>query len=416
MGEILFLAHRIPFPPDRGDKIRSHNLFKALARLAPVHLGCFEDDAADRACEQEMAALAASHILLDRGKTLPIAGLQALAKGQPLSLTAFHDRRMAGWVNKVLRSRPIETIFVFSGQMAQYVPEDFRGRLIVDLVDVDSAKFEAYGARGSGFRSWMERREGRLLRAEEARIAWRADRTLLVSKAEAALFAARLEEAMPGRSTCRVEAVGNGIDSVLFDPARTLPEPRLAVKEGAGGPRIVFTGQMDYAPNIAAVERAITRILPRIRARLPRASLHVVGRNPPPSLLSRHGRDGVHIWGRVEDIRPWLAAADMALVPLEIARGVQNKVLEAMAMELPVVLSPGAATGIEAEHGRHFFVAESDEALANAVVLLAEDPQSARAMGLAAREWILAHASWQAALASLPRMIGLQTENLIDAA
>lgn len=408
MGEILFLAHRIPFPPDRGDKIRSHNVLKALAALAPIHLGCFADDAADHACGGEMAALVESHLLLARGKSLPLAGIEALAKGLPLSLTAFHDRRMAQWVGEVLRSRPIDTIFVFSGQMAQYVPEHFRGRVIVDLVDVDSAKFEAYGAEGHGFRSWMERREARLLRAEEARIARRADRTLLVSKAEAALFAARLDD-----PACTVEVMGNGIDSTLFDPAGVAPEPRMSALEGT---RLVFTGQMDYAPNIAAVERAITRILPLVRARCPDASLHVVGRNPPPALLAHHGREGAHVWGRVEDIRPWLAAADMALVPLEIARGVQNKVLEAMAMELPVVLSPGAATGIEAEDGRHFLVATSDAALADAVITLAHDKDRSRAMGQAAREWICAHASWEAALAVLPRMIGMEKESLTDAA
>lgn len=408
MGEILFLAHRIPFPPDRGDKIRSHHVLRALAALAPVHLGCFADDEADHACEGEMAALTQSHLLLPRGKSLAAAGLEALIGGGPLSLAAFRDRRMREWVERIVANRPIETIFVFSGQMAQYVPKTYRGRLIVDLVDVDSAKFEAYGAKGRGFRGWMERREGRLLRAEEARIARRADRTLLVSKAEAALFAARL-----GEPENRIEAMGNGIDSVLFDPARVVPEPRMLAVEG---PRLVFTGQMDYAPNIDAVERAMDRILPLVRARLPQASLHVVGRNPPFSLLARHGREGVHVWGRVADIRPWLAAADLALVPLEIARGVQNKVLEAMAMALPSVLSTGAATGIDAVEGRDFAIAESDEALAEKVLALSCDRDRARNMGQAARAWILANASWEAALADLPNMLAFSQESLNDAA
>lgn len=182
------------------------------------------------------------------------------------------------------------------------------------------------------------------------------------------------------------------------------------------GPRLVFTGQMDYAPNIEAVERAMDRILPLVRARLPQASLHVVGRNPPASLLARHGREGVHVWGRVADIRPWLAAADLALVPLEIARGVQNKVLEAMAMALPSVLSTGAATGIDAVDGRDFAIAESDEALAERVLALSCDRDRARNMGQAARAWILANASWEAALADLPHMLDLSQESLTDAA
>ncbi len=406
--EILFLAHRIPFPPDRGDKIRSHHILKALARLAPVHVGCFADDPADRASEGDLATLAASHLLLDRGKSLPRAGLEALVRGAPLSVTAFHDGRMARWVAETLRTRPIGAIYLFSGQVGQYVPADFAERVIADLVDVDSAKFEAYGANGRGFRAWMERREGRLLAEEEASIARRAQTTLLVSEAEAALFRTRLAD-----PSCAVQALGNGIDSALYDASTVVPEPRMVAMPG---PRLIFTGQMDYAPNVVAVERAIGRVMPAVRIAFPNASLHVVGRNPPPSLVAHDGRDGIHIWGRVDDVRPFLAAADMALVPLEIARGVQNKVLEAMSMALPVVLSTDAATGIAAEHGREFLAGESDAALVDAVCALAADPARGLSMGQAARAWIEAHAGWDAALAPLPRLMGFARAGLSDAA
>ncbi|HUD27555.1 MAG TPA: TIGR03087 family PEP-CTERM/XrtA system glycosyltransferase [Novosphingobium sp.] len=408
MGEILFLAHRIPFPPDRGDKIRSHHVLKALARLAPVHVATFADDAHDDRFEPELAAVAASYRLVHRRKPLAVAGGQALASGRPLSLAAFHDARLEAYVREVLAARPIEAIYVFSGQMAQYVPEGFEGRVVADLVDVDSAKFEAYAAKGRGFRSWMEKREGRLMRAEEARICAAADVSLLISCAEVELLRSRL----PERSG-RIQAMGNGLDSVFFDPASVMPEPRMMAHEG---PRIVFTGQMDYAPNIEAATRAMDRILPLVREVCPDASLHIVGRNPPPALAARSGRDGVVVWGRVEDIRPWLAAADMALVPLEIARGVQNKVLEAMAMALPVVLSPGAATGIDALDGQEFAVRESDAAMAQALLDLGRAPDLAKAMGEAAREWIVEHASWSAALSRLPDYVGLTSECHVDAA
>lgn len=406
--EILFLAHRIPFPPDRGDKIRSHHILKALARLAPVHVGCFADDPADRASEGDLATLAASHLLLDRRKPLAQAGIEAVLRGAPLSVTAFQDARMARWVAETLRTRPIGAIYLFSGQVGQYVPPHFEGRVIADLVDVDSAKFEAYGAKGKGFRAWMERREGHLLAAEEARIARRADVTVLVSKAEAELFRGRL-----GDSACKVEALANGIDSQLYDRRMVAPEARMAVLPG---PRLIFTGQMDYSPNIAAVERAIERIMPAVRARFPDASLHVVGRNPPPSLANRDGRDGIRIWGRVDDVRPFLAAADMALVPLEIARGVQNKVLEAMSMALPVVLSADAATGIAGVDGREFLVGANDTELADHICRLAAEPHRAQSVGQAARAWIETHAGWKAALASLPRLMGFERSGLSDAA
>lgn len=408
MGEILFLAHRIPFPPDRGDKIRSHHVLMALAGLAPVHVATFCDDVQDRAFEPDLAALAASYRLVERSKSLPVAGMEALATGQPLSLTAFHDKRLQAYVRDVLASRDIDTIYVFSGQMAQYVPEEFGGRVIADLVDVDSAKFEAYGAKRRGIRSWMERREGRLLRQEEARICAGASVTLLISGAEAGLLRSRLDDDFG-----RVRAMGNGLDSARFDPAMVVSEPRMRT---CGAPRIVFTGQMDYAPNVEAAMRAIDRVLPLVRRSCPDASLHIVGRNPPTALLSRSGHDGVTVWGRVDDIRPWLAGADVALVPLEVARGVQNKVLEAMAMGLPVVLSPGAATGIDALDGRDFAVRDGDTEMAQAVIDLARAPDAARVMGDAARIWIVANASWEAALARLPEYLGIAGEVMTNAA
>ncbi|MCT2399983.1 TIGR03087 family PEP-CTERM/XrtA system glycosyltransferase [Novosphingobium mangrovi (ex Huang et al. 2023)] len=411
MGEILFIAHRIPFPPDRGDKIRSHHVLRALARLAPVHVATFADDEQDHRFEADLAALAESYCLVHRSKALPVAGMEALATGKPLSLAAFHDRRLERYVRDVIARRPIDVIYIFSGQMAQYVPTGFRGRVVADLVDVDSAKFEAYAQKSSGLRAWMERREGRLLCAEEARIARTCNVTLLISKAEAGLLQSRLEDR--NGASVRVCSMGNGMDSDHFDPAYVKSEPRMLAK---GSPRLIFTGQMDYAPNIEAALRAVDRIMPRVRAACPNASLHIVGRNPSAALKARGGRDGVEVWGRVEDIRPWLAAADMALVPLEIARGVQNKVLEAMAMKLPVVLSPEAATGIDACDGRDFLVAATDAQLADAIVALASDPARASDMGTAAREWIVASASWEAAVAQLPAYLGLEKGSVSDAA
>ncbi|MED5546484.1 MAG: TIGR03087 family PEP-CTERM/XrtA system glycosyltransferase [Pseudomonadota bacterium] len=392
-GEILFLAHRLPFPPDRGDKIRSHHVLKALARLAPVHVATFADDPADWDHEKELAALAASHCLLPRTKSVPRAALEALALGVPVSLRAFHDPRLAAYVDRVLAHANIAVIFVFSGQMAHYVPESFAGRVVTDLVDVDSAKFEAYAQDHKGLRRWMERREARLLAAEEARIAARSDATLLVSEAEAELLRARLPE-----PSSRVASMGNGIDALTFAPDVVEAEPRM---RAAGFPRLVFTGQMDYAPNIAAVERATHQILPRVQEHFPQASLHIVGRNPTREVQALGQEEGVTVWGRVPDVRPFLEAADMALVPLSIARGVQNKVLEAMAMARPVVLTSGAATGIAARDGVDFRVRDTDEDLAAAIVHFATHADIRREMGMTARAWVCQHASWEAALSGL---------------
>jgi polysaccharide biosynthesis protein PslH len=400
MGEILFLAHRIPFPPDRGDKIRSHNLLKRLAEIAPVHVATLADDDADMAHEGDLAAIAASYRLVRRCKPLALAGVQALATRAPVSLTAFHHQALSRYVEETVRTRPIHAIYVFSGQMGQYVPEGFAGRVIADFVDVDSAKFEAYAARGEGLRGWIDAREARMLRAEEARLAGRADVSLLISQAEACLFRSRLPDGLRGKVAVRV--LPNGIDAESFDPALADPEPRILE---CGGPRVIFTGQMDYAPNIAAAARVMDRIVPAIREQAPNASFHVVGRNPPDHLLRRNGAADCHVWGGVPDMRPWLKGADIALVPLEIGRGVQNKVLEAMAMALPVVLTPEAAAGIEARDGEQFLIGDSDLALAEAVLALWRDKQRASAIGAAARRFVIETMSWPAALAPLPEIV-----------
>lgn len=398
-GEILFLAHRVPFPPDRGDKIRSHHLLAALARIAPVHVGCLGETEQDMAQAGALAALAASHCLVRRRRSLALAGAEALVRGIPVSLAAFDDRRVRRWVARTIAERPISTIFVFSGQMGQYVPDDFRGRVVTDLCDVDSAKFGAYGRQGRGPRAWIDRREARLLSREEARLARRSATTLLVSEAEAALFRSRLGD----RAAADVRALRNGIDTAAFDPAGTGPHPALA---NAAGPHVVFTGQMDYAPNVAAVERAAQHILPAIRRHHPGATFHVVGRAPTAEVRALDRNAGVRVWGEVPDVRPFLAAADLVLVPLAIARGIQNKVLEAMAMARPVVLTPEAATGIEAEDGAHFAVADDDAALAHRALALLGDACAARAMGEAARAFVQAEQGWAAMLSPLPAILG----------
>ena len=407
MSGILFLAHRLPFPPDRGDKIRSHHVLKALAALAPVHVGCFAESAADRAHEGQLERLAASHFMPMRTKPLGLAAVEAVVRGAPVSLAAFRHDQLARWVRATLAREAIDTVYVFSGQMGQYVPRAWGGRLVVDLVDVDSAKFEAYAERARGPARFALAREARLLRREEARLALRAERTLLVSEAEAALLRGRV---VPG---CRVEALGNGIDAAAFDPRTVTPHPELGAE---AGPHLAFTGQMDYPPNVAAALRTIERLLPAIRRAHPHAPFHIVGRAPTAALRAHHGRGGVRVWGEVPDVRPFLAAADLVVAPLGIARGVQNKVLEAMAMARPVLLTPGAATGIAARDGEHFAVAESDADLVERALALLDDRAGAEQLGQAARRFVVKRMSWPAMLAPLPAIVGRAANQVRDAA
>lgn len=397
MSEILFLAHRVPFPPDRGDKIRSNHLLRRIAEIAPVHVGALADDAADMAQEGELAAIAASHCLVRRSAPLPLAALAALGQGKPVSLAAFASTRLQRYVAQVLETRPIAAIFVFSGQMAQYVPAAFRGRVVMDFVDVDSAKFEAYAQTGALARRLLYAREARLMRRFEEATARRATASLFISREERALFESRLEQG----SAPDVRALGNGIDTVFFDPAKALPAAELQ----SCGPNIVFTGQMDYPPNIEAVDLFTRKVMPRVLQVHSQARFAIVGRAPTAAVRALAGLNGTIVTGPVPDVRPWLAGADIVTAPLMIARGVQNKVLEAMAMARPVLLTPAAATGIDAADGQHFALAATPDALAaRALALLADNP-AATAMGAAARRYVIAECGWDRVLAPLRALL-----------
>ena len=397
MGDILFLSHRVPFPPDRGDKIRSHHLLRGLAKIAPVHVATFGETAQDMEQKRELKAIAKSHVLKHRQRPLWLSGVEALITGKPVSLSAFEDLAIRAYVRKTLRDHPVDTIFVFSGQMGQYIPDDFRGRVIIDLCDVDSAKFEAYAEAGQ--RRWINTREARLLSREEERLARRADTTLLISRNEAQLLRRRIDDS----AGLNITALGNGIDAGFFDPEQAGLQQDL---EEGEDPQLVFTGQMDYPPNVAAVEWVMDQVMPRLRQRYSRARFHIVGRAPGEALKARHGENGVRVWGEVADVRPFLKSADVVVAPLLIARGVQNKVLEAMAMARPVVLTPAAATGIDACDGRDFIVADAKgDVFARAIQSLLHDPTRAGDIGRAARRFVVEDMGWEAVHRQLAELV-----------
>ena len=393
MAETLFLAHRIPFPPDRGDKIRTFHELRHLAGLGRVHLACLADDEEDAAHlaglrEAIGPALGEAHVEVRRNSRVA-AGARALVEGRPVSLALFDSAALRGFVGRMLAGGRIGTIFAFSGQMAQFVPEGLRARFVMDFGDVDSAKFEAYGAEG-GAMAPIHRREGRLLAAFEREVAARADVSLFVSEAEAELFRRR-----SGLANADIRALQNGVDLDYYDPDSSFP------RIGEKGPLIVFTGQMDYAPNIDAVRWFAGEVMPR----LPEARFAIVGRKPPEAVRRLAG-PRILVTGAVPDVRSWLAAADVVAAPLRIARGIQNKVLEAMAMARPVVASPAAFEGIEAEPGRHLLVAGTAEAQAEAIAGLLGDPKRAGELGRAARRRMEQVYRWDARLATLGDIVG----------
>lgn len=399
MAEILFLAHRAPWPPDRGDRIRSWHMVEALAKLAPVHVAALADSEADAALAREkMTPLCKSLCIEVRKVSRPVALAQAVLRGEPVSNRLFRSAALAEHVGALLALGTVTHIVGFSGQTAQYLPEHFAGPVVMDFVDVDSAKFATYAEQdGRQPLHWVHAREAVKLGAYEARVARAVDASLFVSEAEAMLFRER-----SGLDADRVHAVGNGIDTGYFDPA----QPFEAVRQG-DAPLAVFTGQMDYRPNIDAVRWFAADILPQVRDRHPQARFAIVGRAPTDEVHALGALPGVIVTGEVSDVRPWLAAADAVVAPLLLARGVQNKLLEAMAMARPVVASPAAATGIEAADGEHLIVAEDGAAMADALCRLFDDRALAVRMGAAARERMIERYGWEAQLAPLGRLLGL---------
>lgn len=391
MEALLFLAHRLPFPPNKGDKIRSYHLLKHLARRYEIHAGTFVDDEADLPHVTTLATTCAQlHTERIHPRTRKFASLHALTTGESLSVAYYRSAAMQRWVDDTIARHDIRKVVVFCSTMAQYLDRHPQLRRIVDLVDVDSEKWSEYAARHRWPMSWLYRREARTLLQYETRVVDASDMSLLVTPAEVALFES-LAPALRGRLT----AVPNGVDVDFFHPSQVGANPY-----PASGRAIVFTGAMDYWPNIDAASWFATDVMPLILAVQPSARFYIVGMNPAAEVRDLERLGHVTVTGRVDDVRPWVAHAACAVAPLRVARGIQNKVLEAMAMARPVVVSTTCAGSLDAEAERDFAVASDARSFADAVLSLF-DPVHAAAIGAHARARIEQVYRWDSALAAL---------------
>lgn len=408
MADILFLAHRIPYPPDKGDKIRSWHLLKYLAERTRVHLGAFVDDPADMAHAEMLRSICGEV------KLIPIKpshrwtrSLRGLLKGDALSLALYYDPAMVAWIKQVLRRNRIGGIFAFSSQMAPYALPHLGGkRSVMDFVDVDSEKWRQYAAEApNGLKKAIYKREAGLLRSFEKHATRQFNSSLFVSEAEAAVF-----RKLAGSYAHTVKALSNGVDYRYFDP-----QAGFAPLPAATGPTILFSGAMDYRPNIDAVVWFASKVWPLLRKAHPSASFKIVGSKPAPEVKRLESGSGIIVTGRVEDMRPHLAAADVCVAPLRIARGVQNKVLEAMAMARPVVATAPAFEGIDATPGEHLLVADRPADIAARIGELLADPSRAAAIGGAARRRVIERYDWDSNMAMLDTLLDLEPPTRIRA-
>ena len=398
MANVLFLVHRLPYPPNKGDKVRSYHLLKHLVARHQVFLGTFVDDPDDEVHLPKVRAMCAGmYATRLRPRWAKVRSLTGLMTGDALGLGYYRDAGMKAWVGGLQATTKMDATVVFSSTMAQYAPESGRGRvptLLVDFVDLDSAKWVQYAERHSWPLSWVYAREGRLLLAYERTLAARAQRSFFVTQKETDLF--RLAAPECGDA---VEAMGNGVDAEYFapQPDRQSPYP-------TGEIPLVFTGAMDYWPNVDAVCWFAADVLPALRKSWPGLRFYVVGRSPTPE-VQLLASDAVVVTGTVPDVRPYLQFAAAVVAPMRVARGVQNKILEAMAMARPVVAASGCVDAIDVVCDEELVAADSAEDYEAAVRGLLSDSDLAGRIGLAGRKRVLEHYSWSAHLRAINRFL-----------
>src|SRR5574343_1892709 len=391
MANILYLVHRLPYPPNKGDKVRSFHLLKHLAAKHRVFLGTFVDDPDDlQHIETVRANCADLHVARLNPRFAKLRSLNALLAGEPLTLRYYRDAGLRDWVDQICRSTAIDAAVVFWSAMAQYVEHLPRLPRVIDFVDVDSAKWTQYAPNHRWPMSWLYRREGATLLDYERRVATSSDRSFFVTEADASLFS---REA-PG-CAIRVDAICNGVDADYFSPSSERANPY-----AEGEIPVVFTGAMDYHPNIDAVRWFAANVLPRLKESQPKLRFTIVGRSPTAEVLALAG-ESITVTGTVPDVRPYLQHAAVVVAPLRVARGIQNKILEAMAMARPVIASPECAAAVDAEMDSELLAASEPEAYVQAITQLLAEPVAATAIGQAARARVVRQYSWDAHLGTI---------------
>jgi len=387
---ILFLAHRVPYPPNRGDRIRSFHLLKFLADRGDVSLATLADEPLEAGTHEVLAGLCRRMAIEPLGKSRWLRAALSLARGNSATEGLFHSPRLRQTILSWRQQARFDAVVVFCSSMVQYldaadVPVS---RTIVDLCDVDSQKFLDYAAHARGLKKRLYALEAARLRRLECSLPGRAGAITLVSEAEAELF----RGFCPNRVT---HAVTNGVDLDYYLPPRG---------DGRSG-RCVFVGAMDYQPNIDGMIWFCRNVWPHVRAARPDASLVIVGRAPTPSVRSLGELPGVEVTGPVPDIRPYLADAQVAVVPLLIARGVQNKVLEAMAMARPVLASPQALEGLNVTRCQHVLCASDSADWVSRLCRLFDDKSERLRVGAAGRQYVEQEHGWEPCLLAFESLL-----------
>jgi len=388
LPRILFLAHRVPYPPNRGDRIRTYHLLEYLAKRSELSLAYLTDEYPAAETTRVLESLCSRVAFARLGRSRWLRAGASLATGRTATEGLFSSPILRQVVVDWAREIRFDVVIAVCSSMAQYldVPELNDVPVVVDLIDVDSQKWLDYAAQSRGVRRRMFRTEGIRLRRLECALATRARAITLVSQPEVNLF----REFCPADN---VYAVPNGVDLKYYQPT--------TAGSDHGQLTTVFIGALDYLANIDGISWFCREVWPEVRRRVPEATLQVVGSNPGNTIRRLAEVPGVEVVGPVPDVRPYVAAAAVSIAPLRVARGVQNKVLEAMAMGKPVVATPQALESIDAELGRAVVRAETAVEWQDQLIGLLRNVQECRRIGAGGRRYVESRPTWPQCLRRL---------------
>ena len=387
---ILYLCHRFPFPPKRGGKIRPFNMIRHLTASGHQVSVC---SLARSAAEAEEGRGIAPHCAsFDMGHVQEWGQVARMVVRLPLptpsSMGYFYSPELAVHVQRLLGAKKWDLIFVHCSSVAQYVEHVRDIPKILDFGDMDSQKWFEYANYKPFPLSLGYRLEGAKMLAAEKRLARRFDLCTATTRAE--------WETLKGYGTgADTDWFPNGVDADFFCP----------VDEPFDADTISFIGRMDYYPNQECMSRFCAQVWPLLKAQRPAMKLLIVGADPSPAMRKLGELPGVTVTGSVPDVRPFIRSSALMVAPLNIARGTQNKILEAMAMGVPVVTSSIAAGGVDAEAQEHLLVADSPQSCAQAIMRIVDNPLERARLAMAGRQRMLSHHAWPRSMERLEQII-----------
>lgn len=384
---ILFLAQRVPYPPNRGDKITTWRLVQRLGRAHEVRIVAFAHDEKDVAAAEELRKKGFPTTAIPyRDRAAKIAALPLLLTRTPLTLGVYGSRALQAAVDELAPASDLA--YAYSSSMGAFLERHPRLPRVMHFGELDSDKWRQYAERSGFPMRQVYGREHRTLLEFERRIARSFAANVVCTPLEKAVF----EREIPGATAV---VLRNGVDLARFAPRW----------DGRERGRIVFTGVMNYLPNAEGCVWFVREILPLVRREVPEATFSIVGSHPTPEVRRLADVPGVEVTGFVDDTRDWLGRASVAVAPLRIARGIQNKVLEALAMGLPVVGTTCATQGVDGVDGRHFRVRDDPDGFAREVAALLRDPAAALALGREGRRFVEDTYDWEVVFAPLDALV-----------